>query len=90
MADQVREAFEAWCLKEGRLPAGLKRRGDGEYFYDVVQSDWESWQAATASHAADVEALRSALKAVLDDLDIGAHPHLHIEQIRAALKGDKP
>lgn len=33
--------------------------------------------------------LVAALRNVLDDLVIGAHPHLHIDQIRAAL-GDIP
>lgn len=31
------------------------------------------------------ERLREALQYILDDLNIGAHPHLHIDLIRAAL-----
>lgn len=45
-ATAMREAYEAWCLKEGRQLSGLKRRTNGDYHFYEVQAEWETWQAA--------------------------------------------
>lgn len=89
MADQVREArakFEAWWITAFPVWAPSSR----------IAAE-RAWEAATASHAADVEALRSALKDLLDawdcvsDLRGWDKDHLTaITTARAALKGDKP
>lgn len=65
----MRKEFEAWCLKEGRLPQGLKRTAGGAYFYGIVQSDWEAWQAASAGR----EELLDALQRTTDMLESACH-----------------
>jgi hypothetical protein len=63
-SDQVRDAFEAW-FEADALPLEhsnwFRLDTDGDYQLDYVGWCWKGWQAATASHAAEVEALRKAL-----------------------------
>lgn len=68
-----RAAFEA---KYARIPA----------ITSTKETAWLCWQAATQARDAECAALRDALAQVLSDLEIGAHPHLHIDQIRAVLR----
>lgn len=61
MEDQVREKFEAWVIRE----TGLRPLWEyGGYASQLVDNWWHGWMAATASHAAEVEALRSALQRI--------------------------
>lgn len=96
MADQVREAG----FLTGELSAVLK---DAPDHYSVVLSAGEAKAliAATASHAAEVEALKDVLRQCFDypadHFDIPAdEPYTmtvtgrHLHMVRAALKGDKP
>jgi hypothetical protein len=60
--DQLKAAFEAWAGKRGyALDSMTYDDGAVEYHSAETWSLWLGWQAATASHAAEVEALRSAL-----------------------------
>jgi hypothetical protein len=93
--DQVREAFEHWFSDGGEHPLACQRAADGGYLLAQAESSWTAWQAATASHAAEVEALRSALEDLLDAwdciADLEGWDKDHIEaaaKARAALKGD--
>jgi multidrug resistance efflux pump len=60
-SDQVREAFEHWFSDGGEHPLACQRAADGGYLLAQAESSWTAWQAASASHAAEVEALRKAL-----------------------------
>lgn len=41
--EQRRERFEAWCVYEGLYK---QKFPDGHYISEVVQTAWDSWQAA--------------------------------------------
>jgi 2-oxo-4-hydroxy-4-carboxy--5-ureidoimidazoline (OHCU) decarboxylase len=79
-SDQVRAKFEAFF---------------GKYDRAYEAPCWEAWQAATASHAAEVEALRHALRRIAyaqpDRLDHSRDVAIIERAARiaaAALKGD--
>jgi ribosomal protein L37AE/L43A len=60
-ADQVRARFDAWW-KQKSEPLHPSMR------FVLSEVAFDGWQAATASHAAEVEALRSALIAARDHI----------------------
>jgi hypothetical protein len=96
--DQVRDAFEHWFSDGGEYPLACQRSGDGGYLLAAAESSWTAWQAATAPHAAEVEALRSALQRLASTEAFALPRVLHaasdvellmrIDFARAALKGD--
>jgi hypothetical protein len=94
-SDQVREAFEHWFSDGGEHPLACQRAADGGYLLAQAESSWTAWQAATASHAADVEAIRDALRRIAlakpDRLDHSRDVAIIERAARiaaAALKGD--
>jgi hypothetical protein len=96
VSDQVKAAFEAWAKTQGyEMDSMTYDDGAVEYYSSETWALWGCWKAATASHAAEVEALRSALEDLLDAwdciADLEGWDKDHIEaaaKARAALKGD--
>lgn len=103
MADQVREAFLRWAKDNGfNVDARFENVGKLSQFL-ATEHAWQGWQAATASHAADVEALTKAAQRLCrsfptdDDMAAAGWGRAEIDEacnaydaLRAALKGDKP
>jgi hypothetical protein len=90
-SDQVRARFDAWW-KQKSEPLHPSMR------FVLSEVAFDGWQAATASHAAEVEALRSALQRLASTEAFALPRVLHaasdvellmrIDFARAALKGD--
>jgi hypothetical protein len=87
-ADQVRARFDAWW-KQKSEPLHPSMR------FVLSEVAFDGWQAATASHAAEVEAMRDALRRIAyaqpDRLDHSRDVAIIERAARiaaAALKGD--
>jgi hypothetical protein len=90
--DQLKAAFEAWAGKRGyALDSMTYDDGAVEYHSAETWSLWLGWQAATASHAAEVAELR---RLIADDAyactfqTFGQYRTALLKAADAALKGD--
>jgi hypothetical protein len=94
-SDQVRAAFDAWIDKPDEGCGLSLRRVMSDRSIDMA---WMGWEACAASHAAEVEALRSVLQRLASTEAFALPRVLHaasdvellmrIDFARAALKGD--
>lgn len=60
-------------------------KDEGFYVARVVSATTTKMGKANAHLIASAPELLDVLRDVLDDLEIGAHPHLHIDAIRHAI-----
>lgn len=56
--DKMRADFEAYMREQGHTDDDLKKPYDGRYFWKGVADRWEGWQAALASSATPVSAMK--------------------------------
>ena len=60
--DQTRADFEAfWTKRHHPVPMNTRMRDDGRYGCNLINAEWEAWQAAIASRDARIAELEAAL-----------------------------
>ena len=87
-----REAFEAWAISDGGYHRSVPMHKDhaGEYVDRDLNEAWETWQAAIASQAAELAALRAALIWYADEArafakNTGSEKHTAAEALLASV-----